>query len=76
MEAIRSMPDFFIPDKEVFTYREVARLLHVAHTTIFKAVAEGRIQTIPVIGGALGDRTREMIPRYEVERLARQKGLL
>ena len=76
MEAIRSMPDFLIPDKEAFTYREVARLLKVAHTTIFKAVAEGRIQTISVTSGALGDRTRDMIPRSEVERLARQKGLL
>lgn len=67
---------FEIPDKEVFTYREVARLLGVAHTTIFKAVSSGRIQTITTTIGALGDRTREMIPRYEVERLARQKGLL
>lgn len=68
---------FIIPDKDVFSYSAVARLLGVSKTTIFDAVRRGDIQTIPS-KTALGieSQNRRQIPVSEVERLARQKGLL
>ena len=66
-----------IPDKEVFSYSEVARILGVAKTTIFNAVRSGEIQTIPaktILG--VESQSRRQIPRDEVVRLAKQKGLL
>lgn len=71
-----TMPDFSIPDKEEFRVREVARILGVSHHTINIAIDQGDIQTIQG-HDVLGREARwKVIPRSEVERLARQKGLL
>lgn len=76
MEAICSMPDFKIPDKSDFSAREVSRILGVSLFAITTAINNGQIQTIQgktVLGFP---SNRRVIPRSEVERLARQKGLL
>ena len=76
MEAIRFMPDFIIPDKDDFSAREVARILGVSLFTITTAINNGDIHTEQgktVLGLP---SNRRVIPRLEVERLARQKGLL
>lgn len=76
MEAIRSMPEFKIPNKEEFRVREVARIIGVSHHTINNAIADG---SIAVVDGhdVLGRVARwKVIPRSEVIRLAQQKGLM
>ena len=76
MEAIRSMPDFSIPEKEEFRVREVARILGVSHHTINIAIDQGDIQTVQghdVLGRVAHWK---VIPRSEVIRLAQQKGLM
>lgn len=70
------MTEFKIPDKEEFRIREVARILGVSHHTLNNAIADGSIETVDghdVLGRVAHWK---VIPRSEVERLARQKGLL
>ena len=70
------MTEFKLPDKEVFSAREVGRLLGVSNKTITDAVNKGTIASQPgkdVLGNPANWR---VIPRSEVERLARQMGLL
>ena len=73
--GVCSMP-LSIPDKNGFSARETARLLGVSPYTIVSAIANGQIATIPgktVLGLP---SARNLIPREEVIRLARQMGLL
>ncbi len=70
------MMTFSIPDKEVFSYRETGRILGVSHHTIHIAVQNGNIATLQGKDILGNPATWRVIPRSEVERLARQKGLL
>lgn len=60
-------------DKEVFSARELARMLGVSHFTILRGIRKGTIRTEPGVD-VLGNETKwRVIPRQEAERLARQQ---
>jgi len=70
------MTQFEIPDKPFFRAREVGRILGVSHHTIQNGIDRGTIQSEQgkdILGNPASWR---VIPRDEVIRLARQKGLL
>ena len=73
---VSTMAAFQIPPGKEFRVRRVASILGVSHQTINRAIADGFIEVRQ--GHDILGRPANwlVIPRSEVERLARQMGLL
>lgn len=68
---------FVLPNKEVFSLREASRLLGFDRETLRRGIESGKIVAVDIPHYGLdGLKTWKQIPRHEVERLARQKGLI
>lgn len=73
---VSTMTQFHMPPGNEFRVRRVASILGVSHQTISKAIADKSI--VAHQGHDILGRPAKwlVIPRSEVERLARQMGLL
>ena len=76
MEVSTMTAEFHIPPGKEFRVRRVASILGVSHQTINKAIADGSIQARQGHDILGRPANWQVIPREEVERLARQMGLL
>ena len=71
------MPLFILPNKEVFSIRQASRLLGYDRETLRRGIESGKIIAVEMSHYRLdGLKVWKQIPRHEVERLARQKGLI
>ena len=71
------MPLFILPNKEVFSLRAASKLLGYDRETLRRGIEAGKIIAVEIPHATLdGLQTWKQIPRHEVERLARQKGLI
>ena len=71
------MLPFLLPDKEVFSLREAARLLGFDAKTLKKGIEDGKIISVDMPQHHLsGLKMWKQIPRHEMLRLAKQKGLI
>lgn len=71
------MLPFVLPPDEVFSLRKAGKLLGWDPKTLKKGIDDGTITAVEMPQQHLsGLKIWLQIPRHEVERLARQKGLL
>lgn len=66
-----------IPDKEAFSVREASRILGYSHRALTRGIKQGKIVSLDFAVYQIGAiKLWKRIPRSEIERLAREKGLI